>query len=397
MICPRFRFRGLSDPFPCGISVFPSARQSCPSLRDVGTTCLAGWGHWPLRLGAGQPSWLRPRLGRDPVLPPRTTHLAVDEDHGAQQPPRAPLAVDVQHPQDLEEADAPAEDRSLGAPPPCAPPLPRAPLPPPEAQGQGGGSTPGPEPNLYISQFLWPPDHLLGAAPGSPQFTDEQTAGPRLSGPSLSPRSESALLPDSAPALSLTAPRHTARRSHTPAPGSPQPRLPDGRGGKHLPFGAHAEDDHGGHDHDEVWRGQRHRHRPGSWTPARSLAVRRDRAQQWGHGDTSTGRPGPPSQARAQATRAYLPSPVSQAAEGSGSPGCVELDQTPCPVSSLLGQRTWALRLAPVWGTWEVTPLALGSCPVTGGGGTLPGGVRDGGPPARFWGRGLSSCQETSE
>ena len=33
--------------------------------------------------------------------------LAVDEDHGAQQPPGAPLAVDVQHPQDLEEADAP--------------------------------------------------------------------------------------------------------------------------------------------------------------------------------------------------------------------------------------------------------------------------------------------------
>lgn len=40
-------------------------------------------------------------------------------------------------------------------------------------------------------------------------------------------------------------------RSRTP-PG-PQPHLPDGRGGKHLPFGAHAEDHHGGHHHDEVW------------------------------------------------------------------------------------------------------------------------------------------------
>lgn len=55
--------------------------------------------------------------GPDPVLP-RSTHLAVDEDHGAQQPPGAPLAVDVQHPQDLEEADAPAEERPLRPPRP---------------------------------------------------------------------------------------------------------------------------------------------------------------------------------------------------------------------------------------------------------------------------------------
>ena len=111
------------------LSICPTV--SCPTLRNVGTICLAGWGHWPLRWGAGRPSWLRPRLGRDPVLPPWTTHLAVDEDHRAQQPPRAPLAVDVQHPQDLEEADAPAEDRSLCAPPPCAPPPPLCAPPPP--------------------------------------------------------------------------------------------------------------------------------------------------------------------------------------------------------------------------------------------------------------------------
>ncbi len=34
------------------------------------------------------------------------TYLSVNEDHGPEQPPRASLPVDVQHPQDLEESDA---------------------------------------------------------------------------------------------------------------------------------------------------------------------------------------------------------------------------------------------------------------------------------------------------
>lgn len=60
-----------------------------------------------------------------------------------------------------------------------------------------------------------------------------------------------------------------------------RPDVPDGRGGKHLPFGAHAEDDHGGHDHDEVWGGS------GSpLSPARRLAQGKEPGGQAGQGPT---------------------------------------------------------------------------------------------------------------
>lgn len=54
-----------------------------------------------------------PCAPRPQSLHPPTTHLAVDEDYRAEQPPRASLAVHMQHPQDLEKADAPAEDTSV--------------------------------------------------------------------------------------------------------------------------------------------------------------------------------------------------------------------------------------------------------------------------------------------
>lgn len=44
----------------------------------------------------------------------RLTHLTVNEDYRAQKPPGTPLAINVQHPQDLKEADAPKKQGERG-------------------------------------------------------------------------------------------------------------------------------------------------------------------------------------------------------------------------------------------------------------------------------------------
>lgn len=154
-----------------------------------------------------------------PALP---AHLAVDEDHGAQQPPGAALTVHVQHPQDLEEADAPAgERRRRCAPRPTHLLSPRPGAAPqslaqnrPLKHGVGGPTQPA-----GLQTPLLP-----GEALGSPHLTDEQTEVPRRLGPSPSPGRAHAgppthgnLSPCGVGACAPPHPQHTARRSHSPA------------------------------------------------------------------------------------------------------------------------------------------------------------------------------------
>lgn len=140
------------------------------------------------------------------------------------------------------------------------------------------------------------------------------------------------------------------RPARRPAPrwDSPRPGAPDGRGGKHLPFGAHAEDDHGGHDHDEVCGGSR---RP---SPARQPAQGRPavRAPRRGPGDTAVGSPSPVCWARAQPP-GLAPHPT----------WCTR-DPDPGPLSRVR-ERGPALRGRLLhWGTRVVSQLALGCrCP----------------------------------
>lgn len=44
----------------------------------------------------------------------RLTHLAVNEDYRAQEPPGTSLAINMQHPQDLKEADTPKKQEERG-------------------------------------------------------------------------------------------------------------------------------------------------------------------------------------------------------------------------------------------------------------------------------------------
>ena len=109
----------------------------------------------------------------------------------------------------------------------------------------GRGPHTGLEPNPHVPQFPGPPDGLLGGSPRDhPSLQISRLRPPDLGVPAFQ---KPVPAPDSAWAQSPP----PSTRSRTP-PG-PQPHLPDGRGGKHLPFGAHAEDHHGGHHHDEVW------------------------------------------------------------------------------------------------------------------------------------------------
>ena len=151
---PACLFQILSPPCMSAPSSAPSLLS--PAGRNTGTSSAR-----PARMRAPQPG---------PPRPSQTTHLAMDEDHRTQQPPGASLAINVQHPQDLEEADAPAGEMPLCPCPrltgpgasqqPQAPtrplkawlwvcPLtavPASPPLPPQAQGQGWvrGGTPGP-------------------------------------------------------------------------------------------------------------------------------------------------------------------------------------------------------------------------------------------------------------
>lgn len=108
---------------------------------------------------------------------------------------------------------------------------------------------PGPAPSPHRKHRAGP-----WGTPRSAQVTDEQTEVPRV--PEASEGLCQEWNPNSAWARNL--PPATLPRGSAPvAERAGSPGVPDGRGGKHLPLGAHAENDHGGHDHDEVWGGSR--------------------------------------------------------------------------------------------------------------------------------------------
>lgn len=170
---PGFRFQSRWTFFylACPSFHLPDSLPS-PVGRNAGTSSAWQAGAWPRRLT--DPVLLTPSWTPAPPLDP---HLAVDEDHGAQQPPGASLAVHVQHPQDLEEADAPAKETThvpAGAPPaPLVPPSLVAGSPP--GHPHESSSSTGPGPGAKLPQA---PAHLLGR----PQVTHLQMS--RLRSPS---------------------------------------------------------------------------------------------------------------------------------------------------------------------------------------------------------------------
>lgn len=120
----------------CGVP-WASARAVCvcpftcpaapsPQLEGTQAGCQTGGGWGPTPHSPAQ------------APPPAGPHLAVDEDHGAQESPGAALAVHVQHAQDLEEADAPAGGEA------CVP-TGRIPAPQPSGRAALVPSAPPPE------------------------------------------------------------------------------------------------------------------------------------------------------------------------------------------------------------------------------------------------------------